>query len=502
MGDTYERTETDNEIDQLTNGIDILDAYAKWCGKMVPKVGKKTESIMISCPMPDHRDRTPSAWINTDKQTWYCGTCNFGGDKYDIAAFHYGIDDYKTGKNFPDLKRRIAEDEGYVIKRTMTGVEYIEPIREESDSTLPALAGAEPAEHFGANPDKSEPDDDDDEDDDDEQDTGPLGLDLNRLTPMDSKFLRPLMDIACTDDAPWEFYFWQGLQLLGLAVGRDTVLDDRHPVTGNLFLCLTSDTGNRKSTTINAIRKLVREAFPYDQKDPVNEGVKIIGEPGSAEHLIDAFNKPVYDPDDEKEKEVLRFAPVRGLVEYSEFSMLTSRGSRSGSALKPTLHSFYDCEDEVSTGSRAHGDTIAHEPFAAVITTVQPKVLRELLTRDDALSGFLNRWIFVYGTTKPVVPYGGKRLRLDRCVDPLRGIRAWGAMHKVRYPDGLRLSPEAADIYRGFYVDTIEPAKEADNSSLLTRIDLTMKKLALLFAHDSPGPGDSGFSSPLKGVTT
>ena len=90
--DGYERSDTEKQIDEVLGNLSVLDAYTRYCGKMSPKIGGKREGVMILCPMPDHRDKNPSAWMNLDNNTWFCGGCQEGGDQYDIAAFHFGYD--------------------------------------------------------------------------------------------------------------------------------------------------------------------------------------------------------------------------------------------------------------------------------------------------------------------------------------------------------------------------------------------------------------------------
>lgn len=117
---SYQPRQEDLDIDAILAGIDVVDAYEKWCGKSVPKRTKSGESIMISCPNPDHPDKNPSAWMNSDKGVYSCGGCSFsGGDKYDIAAWHFGypVPNYKTDGSFPKLRRDMAESMGHAISR-------------------------------------------------------------------------------------------------------------------------------------------------------------------------------------------------------------------------------------------------------------------------------------------------------------------------------------------------------------------------------------------------
>lgn len=120
----------DSELDRVIDSIDILDAYIRWCGKMVPEPGGRREGIKIRCPNPWHEDKRPDAWVNLDKQTWVCGPCGMmGGDKHDLAAIAKGFaypNTYKTDGTFPELRRQMAADYGFIVRRSPTGEDIVE----------------------------------------------------------------------------------------------------------------------------------------------------------------------------------------------------------------------------------------------------------------------------------------------------------------------------------------------------------------------------------------
>lgn len=459
--DTFERSEEDKQLDKVIDNIDVLDAYTRWCGKSTPKVGTgQTESIKVSCPIPGHADKDPSAWLNTEKGTWYCGRCEQGGDSYDIAAFHFGfpVPGYKEGAAFHDLRRKMAESYGYTFIKP-PGVDRPIPVPPQPEPTVTAEpegteATVEPL--F-------------DEDDEIEFPT----LDWRSLTqPL--TFLDTYMRQTHVDDVPEEYHFWNGLIALGLALGRDVTLYDRIPVYGNLFVCLLGNTGDGKSRSFSHLRRLLREALPHKWDEPSSKGAHIVGAPASAEVLIHNFSKPVMDP--VNPKVISYYAPVRGLVEFNELSALVGRTSRQGNVLKPTLMEFYDMAPQIMTSSMTGGKKQADEPFASVFTTTQPRALKELMKKSDSDSGFLNRWIFASGQQKQRVAIGGVQIDIAPAVTPLQEIHGWTGLHtkQISWDEG------AAELFTEFFHGTLFPIQQADESGFLTRLDLTMKKLILL----------------------
>jgi hypothetical protein len=465
----FERSEEDLQMDKIIDNIDILDAYRRWCGKMVPQVkGNQREGIKISCPIPGHADKDPSAWINLDKQTWFCGGCQVGGDSHDLAAYSFGypVPGYKTGAEFHKLRRQMAESLGY---------SFIKPPGAESEIAIPpapepvTVPGpvSEPIEA------KSEPVEDNvielyDTEDEIEFPT----LDWRQLVDPET-FLDIYMRQTVIDDVPEEYNFWNGMLALGMVCGRDVTLYDRIPVYGNLFLCLLGHTGDGKSRAFRHLKNLLSKVMPFKWDDPTNKGCHWVMSPGSAEALIYSFDKPVVDPTNPKV--IAYHAPVRGVIEFNELSSLTGRTARQGNVLKPTLMEFYDMAPVVATTSMSTGKKEAHQPFASVFTTTQPRALRDLIRKSDADSGFLNRWIFASGKAKQRIAIGGVKIDTDPAVKPLEDILGW-----VGFGKDIQWSTEAMDIFTDFFHKTLHLKQINDDSGLLVRMDLLFKKLILL----------------------
>lgn len=509
LGDlgTEGQSDDDKELDRIIDSIDFASAYNKWIGKS-HAVKTKHDGNMISCPFPDHPDRNPSAWFKDDN-TWFCPGCDEGGDVYDLAAIHFGYPRpaYKDGALFHKLRKDMAESFGWQFKK-VAGGEIIYKAEEPSNvpppvnqppatqqpvaqdappssdpglSVAPAPAGPAPAAVTSADGAGGEDEAsgnvahmwaDDDEDD-------PVvfpTLNWKHLVPEDT-FMYEYMKATCNDDSPEEYHFWHGLIALGSVVGRKVTLDDHRPVYANLMVCLLGSTGTGKSRSRGWLDTCLREASPYQEDGTATTGTKIMGVPGSGEYLVSQFSYEGKDPSNGKAS--LGYQPVNGIVDFDEMSALLARAKREGSTLKSTIMALADARDHVSVGSLTRGDYVAKEPFCSITASTQPKAIRTLLNRNDAGSGFLNRWVFAGGAPKETEVLGGSHssttVDLTEAIQQLKYVRGWGAQSHT-----ISLEQEAYDAYVKYFREVIEPAKLRDDTDLLKRIDLMSKKLMLL----------------------
>jgi hypothetical protein len=479
--DPYVRSDKDKAMDEVIEKIDIIYAYNRWCGKMRPttRPGQR-EGIKISCPIPGHVDKDPSAWINLDEQVWFCGGCQVGGDAHDLAAYHFGfpVPGYKEGAAFHELREKMALDFGFTFTALPGGaVEVTPPVAEEhpeEPSTMPA-EGVEVVGELDAELMELY--------DDSDLEVVMPSLDWRPIVP-EGTFISQYMQSTIIDDVPEEYHFFHALLALGFALGRDVRLYDLVPVYGNLFICTLGRSGVGKSKARYHLDSLLTQALPHDWSDETSKGVRKISSPGSAEVLIHNFQKPVMDP--AEPKKISHYAPVRGMIDFSELSSLMARTNRQGSALTPTLMQFYDMEGIVATSSLTHGAKMAYMPYASALTTTQPRSLRTLVTRADDASGFLNRWVFVPGTEKKRFAVGGARVDMSPAVSPLQEILGWaGSFTSDRF---VEWSPEAEKRFTDFFHTTIELDKRKATNDLITRVDLLLKKMILLFAANQHQP--------------
>lgn len=494
----YERTDADQMIDDTIERIELLDAYQKYIGKEINwNEDHLVEGMHFSCPMPNHRDSNPSAWINKTKKTWFCGVCEIGGDVMDLAAIAkgYPIPGYKDGIEFVRLRESVAADYGVRMKRTPGGqlMAWTEdqqppPVPSNPEPPVapePVQAASEPAP---VQPEPAPvpevvtppslavvPATELSEELENEVIQYPT-LDWRRIVPKDT-FLGEYMEATSTDDSPEEYHFWHGMLALGHAVGHHVYLSDTPVVRPNLLVCLLGGTGFGKSKSRRYLNDLLDQVLHFDVSVPT--GVKQVSVPGSGEYLVHAFQHIGSDP--VTNKPMPTQSSINGIVNISEMEGLLNLINRQGSSLKRIIFDLADCEPRVTAASMTHGDKVAFKPFCSILTTTQPRAIRGKLDKVDQASGFLNRWIFAGGTRKEREIFGGDhsaiRVDLARAVDQLKMIKAWGARDRK-----ILVAGDVLTYGKEYFERHITPMMDADETELLKRLDLIFKKLMLLFA--------------------
>lgn len=446
----YKPGDDDVALDAFLDGIRILDAYDRWCGKPRVPEGSKRESIMVSCPNPSHPDKNPSAWINLDKGAGGVGTCAVCGgfDKYTIAGYYFGLDPHS---DFRELRYRMAQDYGYVITRSAGG-EWVTP---ESE-TAPAKISANVDAVTTYVP------------------TVTTTFDWESVPALtEDSFLREWMNAHARQYEPAEFYFALGLVALGSAIGNNVRLSDTPPVRGNLMVCLVAPSGAGKSISVNSLLRLLENAFPWDNDSGL--GVKQMTSPGSGEALVDDF---VHYVDEVDPVPLRRQVPVNGLLIENEFALLAAKTRRSGSTMRERIMDFYDGRP-VEINSRTSGKASARDHFMQLVSTTQNASIGRVMSKSDMGAGFLNRWIYVYGQAKKRPLFNKNPLDLSESERRIRRVRAWGSKDRM-----IEVSEAAAALAEAFYDEHIYPRMTSEDIELGQRMDLLFKKLLLLFASN------------------
>lgn len=480
-------------LDDFISLLTITDAYNRWAAKgQVTVPAGRRDSIKVRCPNPAHPDKNPSAWLNVDKNVYYCGACSMGGDLWDIAAWHFGfsVPGYKKdAQTFRLLREKIGEDFGMVIEKGIAGDTYLvntkpqppaplgqAPATPETTVTPPETSGTVSYTPAGAvySTTHSQEQEDSPQEDDNNGRQHP-GIDWRNLIPSNT-FLSEYLSATSVDDVPEEFHFWNGLIAVGLSVGTLRTLEDSPEVFGNLYVCLVGGTGTGKSKSNRHLVRTLLEALPYSLDDQPPYGVNYIKGTQSGEVIIKNFQHPIIDPVTGKPT---GFWPgIKGCLHFDELADMIGKAGRQGSTLKTTLMELYDGPAHLRSTSLTHGTVNAEQPFGSVVTTTQYSSVRQLITQQDDGSGFANRWVYATGVRKRQFSVNRARVDLSRAISKLAGLSTSARAHEL-----ITWSTEAEKIWDEFYHSTYVPFRDSNsNSSIIQRLDLLLKKLFLLFA--------------------
>lgn len=496
----------EHDLSAAIKGLGIVEAYTRWCGKSTPD-RRTGESIMVSCPNPAHPDRTPSAWINADKGVWHCGSCEQGGDMYDIAAWYYNFPEYKhDSRAFHELRKAIGSELGFEFYPTPTGLE--EPVppgaepRSHQDHVrtggLPSVppAPVPPGENVAEGYPRpqilpmpkreySEADLADFESviGDRKYSVGP-DIDLGELCPPGT-FLEAYFSACRIDDAPDEFHYINALVALSLMAGRHvTIAGDGKPYYPNLFVCLVAPSGSGKSLARGYLEDILEAVFPFEPGKGDTEGVDILPTPGSGEVFIDMLRNTHDDPAGGPIP--LGEGDLRAYLDFDEISQMFAKMKAKGSMLREIILAVYDNKSSISTKSRGAGGSVAHRPFCSLTTSVQPEAVRDLIENRDISGGLINRFLFMTGTEKNERSLGQAEVDLSLAEKKLTKLKTWFAAQRAARGNivYLTLSKDAFEAWDKFFHARLQPLRRGETGAgeAGKRAHFIAKKILMLYA--------------------
>lgn len=444
---------------ELLKQLGIVDLYYQWIGKSDPRGSHRTESIMVSCPMPNHPDKTPSAWLNSEKHVWFCGACQVGGDIMDLAAIKFGID-YRAGQgsDFAELLELALES---------VGVDVEELKAQNADRQVEVVHERPPEKETPEEPDP------DPEFQYEEVEDRPL-LDWQSIVACyPDSFMAHWMEAVSPSRYPDEYLWWVGLQMVGLAIGRDCWLNAQMPVYPNLLLTFIGRTGLGKTSSAQLGYQVLMEALPFDDTNAASHGVKILETPGSGEALYDMFS---WVPEGFTEPH-----GVRGALSVDELSELMTSSKRMGSTLREAVIGISDNKKKISHRSRAFGAITVAEPFLAIVAGGQPDAMSRIMDRNDNASGFANRFIFVSGTKKPRTPwFSTPSINLTGLAGKLQILHNWARSHAAGPEQGSIDLEDDAAIEFDELLKELDRIRERPMGDIYARLELHAMKILVI----------------------
>lgn len=477
--------------DKLTEAIEalgIVEAYTRWCGKTTPS-RRTGEAIMVSCPIPGHADRNPSAWLNADKNLWHCGACETGGDIIDLASYYYNYTGYKeSGRTFHELRKAIGNELGFTFWPTVSGME--EPVPPGSEPRSVAPQPGTPTPHLQAVPLHPQQEDDDYFDFEStvsgrNYTVGP-DLDMSELCPPGT-FLESYFSACRIDDVPEEFHYINGLVALSMLAGRHvTIANDGRKYYPNLFVCLVAPSGSGKSLARGYLEDILESVFPFTPNTGDTEGVDILPPPNSGEVFIDMLRNVHDSPTGNAP---MAEGDIRAYLDFDEISQLFSKMKAKGSMLREVVISVYDCKSEIRTRSRGMGGSTAQRPFCSLTTSVQPEAVRDIIENRDIAGGLVNRFLFMTGTPKRKRSLGQAEVDLALAERKLRQLREWLRSQRMAMGGtiGLSFTSDALQLWDEVFHNQLTPLVDGvtGTGEAGKRADFIAKKILMLYALNS-----------------
>lgn len=426
---------SDAEVERILDTTPYEQQYRLFGKGDMPQYDAATGEHRMRCPFPSHDDEHPSGSFKVDgngKDVYNCFKCG-GGDIFSIAAAHYGMS--TDGGELPYIKRKLAAQlsgaqvenygghevvatpavrEKIEVEQRRANMRLVEDIEEldaalgadpepepQPETAQPAPAPVEPPPAAGPNAAQetenldwvSQPIEMGDNDPEmREFNSGKLDCEA---VAKDETFLGEYYKDAIRDLVPKEFHLWNGILALSLAVGRTIEFADSEGKSyPNFYAVFVAKSASGKSRSKEKFKGVVELAMPYDEASPRRSGVKMLPQIGSAESLEKEMQAPLVTLDIDG---TVSSGNVKGYWyedEFSSFYKKATAGNNNSSRLKEVLTTAFSGGSLGSTALN-RGTFYAPEPFLCFDSNVQPGVVRNVMSKDDADSGFLNRIIFI-----------------------------------------------------------------------------------------------------------
>ena len=517
-------TDADKDLTDFLDGIPMMDALKAWGKPQKTYRSVGPQSVLIRCPKPEHPDNNPSASCDLVEGVYRCHACAEGGDRYTMAALHHGFNmaTHQDGRNFRELKKKMALDLGYTITESAGTTTLKAPTPKPPANPAPASDlihledgnWLDPATGELVNPPAPQPVELPTPQPVEltggvfsaEPQLAPQPVDFSELIEEETvahvapsldwvplgrnrSFIDTYMKYVSEMSYPDEYGFAAALLCLGFIGERRVNLVNEEPTHGNLGIITVGGTGIGKTRAVRHAQDFLNEVVPWKGAELAlgtggqivpGTGVKDIVGAASGENLIRQFEDVVKVPNGTSADGTPHYEevwmPVNGLIVFEEYETFIGKASATGSTLRQRLMGFMDGSSKIENTTNTQGNSKAVSPFASLYTSIQPAVVHRIMNEHDEQTGFLNRVVFVTGQPKASTYYRKTPVDKAPVIKALREVRDyWQA---VTDPV-LDLTPDAEDKAREHLSTVIEPLKRS-GQGIFGRLDVTFHKAMVL----------------------
>ncbi len=275
--------------------------------------------------------------------------------------------------------------------------------------------------------------------------------------------------VAGTTEAPDNYHYVCFAQTLGSTLARRTYVYHARRLYPNFYICLVGRTAiTRKDTARYRAQRLLGDL--HLEENPADPQFQILPGIGSAEGLLDALGG---------EQKVV-------VLSESEFlSLLAKARQEALSNLIPKLTSLFDCPDLETLKTRQR-TVVCKEPFLAISCGTTLAWLQKALTEKDIYGGFVNRFIFVYGTPKPPLPFPPKvnPAAYAALLAKINEVRLWAkSLHESKAGGELAVPASTRAMFTKYYTEYHRRCSlDTLPATLIPRVQTFVWKLSILYA--------------------
>jgi hypothetical protein len=272
------------------------------------------------------------------------------------------------------------------------------------------------------------------------------------------------------------------LVLFGNIIGRSAyfrVEAAKHYL--NMFMVLVGDSSKgRKGTAYELVKSLFYEVDPVWSSDNQQGGLS------SGEGLVWAVRDAIEKTEPVKEKgKVINHQKVvtdlgvedkRLVAIEPEFAQVLKVASRAGNTLSTLIRQAWDSGNlRIMNKNAPVRATNAHISIIGHITRDE---LRRELSNVDAVNGYANRFLWVFGRRSKLLPEGGGFYAVDRTplIERLRQ-----AIDFAQTVTEMRRDEEAKELWREFYEAEAE-GKPGLLGAITSRAEAQVVRLSCLYA--------------------
>ena len=246
-------------------------------------------------------------------------------------------------------------------------------------------------------------------------------------------FLRSFCKLMEQTEVPQRFQVWCGVAaLLSVMERRIWITQGIYSIYPNFFIVLVAASGQKKSTPINVVDKLLRQ---------VKGGPNVVAQKVSTEALISSIKRREVSDSTRLLKET-----CGGIVIADELATFLDRSSLDR-GLGPMLTKLYDCSPfEYETIKR--GTETVEGGYLSLLGGTTIELLRNSLPKDAIGGGFTSRTIFIYEDRRaPPVPW----VTFDESHLTIEGQLVEHLNRLVKYDGPVEVSPRAVEFFKYDY---------------------------------------------------